>query len=173
MNFLIEGFYTKLLDVFALTDGEVVDGILKRTRYNAPGAQVMGMTLEGKMAYLNKFQIQAGVTLQQSHYDEPHEWNKEASKVRKMMRTPNTYGYFTAIYTPIKPLSIAFSGTYTGSMLIPHEAVPGFLDAPITVDTKDFFDISLKAAYDFKLYKSMDLQVNAGIQNIFNLNSAT
>ena len=61
INFLVEGFYTKLSDVFALTDGEVKDGILTRTRYNAPGARVMGLTLEGKMAYLNKFQIQADV----------------------------------------------------------------------------------------------------------------
>ena len=168
INFLVEGFYTKLSDVFALTDGEVKDGILTRTRYNAPGARVMGLTLEGKMAYLNKFQIQAGATLQQSHYSEPHVWNKEAPAVKKMMRAPNTYGYFTATYTPVKPLSIALSGTYTGSMLIPHEPVPGFLDKPITVNTEDFFDIALKAAYDFKLYKSMNLQVNAGIQNIFN-----
>ena len=168
VNFLVEGFYTKLSDVFALTDGEVVDGILTRTRYNAPGARVMGLTLEGKMAYLTKIQVQAGVTLQQSHYSEPHVWNKEAPAVKKMMRTPNTYGYFTATYTPIKPLSIALSGTYTGSMLVPHEPVPGFLEKPITVNTKDFFDIGLKAAYDFKLYKSMNLQVNAGVQNIFN-----
>ncbi len=145
-----------------------MDGILTRTRYNAPGARVMGLTLEGKMAYLTKFQVQAGVTLQQSHYSEPHVWNKEAPAVKKMMRTPNTYGYFTATYTPIKPLSIALSGTYTGSMLVPHEPVPGFLEKPITVNTKDFFDIGLKAAYDFKLYKSMNLQVNAGVQNIFN-----
>ena len=168
VNFLVEGFYTKLSDVFALTDGEVVDGILTRTRYNAPGARVMGLTLEGKMAYLTKFQVQAGVTLQQSHYNEPHVWNPDAPAVKKMMRTPNTYGYFTATYTPVKPLSIALSGTYTGSMLVPHEPVPGFLENPITVNTKDFFDISLKAAYDFKLYKSVNLQVNAGVQNIFN-----
>lgn len=168
VNFLVEGFYTKLSDVFALTDGEVVDGILTRTRHNASGAQVLGLTLEGKMAYLNKIQVQAGVTLQQSHYSKPHIWNKEAPAVKKMMRTPNTYGYFTATYTPIKPLSIALSGTYTGSMLVPHEPVPGFLENPITVNTKDFFDIGLKAAYDFKLYKSMNLQLNAGIQNIFN-----
>ena len=168
VNFLVEGFYTKLSDVFALTDGEVVDGILTRTRYNAPGARVMGLTLEGKMAYLTKFQVQAGVTLQQSHYNEPHVWNPDAPAVKKMMRTPNTYGYFTATYTPVKPLSIALSGTYTGSMLVPHEPVPGFLENPITVNTKDFFDISLKAAYDFKHYKSVNLQVNAGVQNIFN-----
>ena len=169
MNLLVEGFYTDLSDVFFLQEkGHDDQGNLIMERRNKDGARVMGVNLEGKMAYLTKFQVQAGVTLQQSHYSEPHVWNKEAPAVKKMMRTPNTYGYFTAICTPIKPLSIALSGTYTGSMLVPHEPVPGFLEKPITVNTKDFFDIGLKAAYDFKLYKSMNLQVNAGVQNIFN-----
>ena len=168
VNFLVEGFYTRLSDVFVLENIGERDGILIKERRNGSGAKVLGLSMEGKMAYLNKFQIQAGVTLQQSHYSEPHEWNPDAPAVKKMMRTPNTYGYFTATYTPVKPLSIALSGTYTGSMLVPHEPVPGFLDKPITVNTEDFFDIALKAAYDFKLYKSMNLQVNAGIQNIFN-----
>lgn len=166
VNFLVEGFFTKLNDVFALTDVEEENGILTRVRYNAPGARVMGLTLEGKLAYRNLFQFQAGLTLQQSHYDEAHEWNPEAPKVKKMMRTPNTYGYFTATYTPIKPLSVTLSGTYTGSMLVPHEA--GVIEKPVTVMTKKFADIGLKAAYDFKLYKSINLQVNAGVQNIFN-----
>ena len=166
VNFLLEGFFTKLNDVFALTDAEEENGILTRVRYNAPGARVMGLTLEGKLAYRNLFQFQAGLTLQQSHYDEAHEWNPEAPKVKKMMRTPNTYGYFTATYTPIKPLSVTLSGTYTGSMLVPHEA--GVIEKPVTVMTKKFADIGLKAAYDFKLYKSINLQVNAGVQNIFN-----
>lgn len=166
VNFLVEGFFTKLNDVFALTDAEEENGILTRVRYNAPGARVIGLTLEGKLAYRNLFQFQAGLTLQQSHYDEAHEWNPEAPKVKKMMRTPNTYGYFTATYTPIKPLSVTLSGTYTGSMLVPHEA--GVIEKPVTVMTKKFADIGLKAAYDFKLYKSINLQVNAGVQNIFN-----
>ena len=55
-----------------------------------------------------------------------------------------------------------------GFVLPAEQPVPGFLENPITVNTKDFFDIGLKAAYDFKLYKSMNLQINAGIQNIFN-----
>mgnify|MGYP000038643174 CR=1 FL=1 len=45
-----------------------------------------------------------------SHDDAPAE--------KKIFRTPDTYGYFTATCTPIKPLSIALSGTYTGRMLV-------------------------------------------------------
>ena len=79
----------------------------------------MGLTLEGKIALsFFCFQIQAGLTLQRSRYDEPHKWHDDAPAERKIFRTPDTYGYFTATYTPVKPLSIALSGTYTGSMLV-------------------------------------------------------
>lgn len=83
----------------------------------------MGLTLEGKLAYLTQFQFQAGVTLQRSRYDEPYQWDDDAPAEKKMFRTPNTYGYFTATYTPIKPLTIALSGTYTGSMLVQRAAI--------------------------------------------------
>ena len=175
VNFLVEGFYTKLSDVFALTDGEIVDGILTRTRYNAPGARVMGLTLEGKLAYLAQFQLQAGITLQRSHYDEPHQWDDDAPAEKKMFRAPNTYGYFTATYTPIKPLSIALSGTYTGSMLVQRAAISAENAAmgemperpAVALTTPKFFDLGMKVAYDFKLYKAAVLQLNGGVQNIF------
>jgi len=30
-----------------------------------------------------------------------------------------------------------------------------------------FFDLGVKLAYDFKLYKTVDLQLNGGVQNLF------
>lgn len=166
-NFLVEGFYTKLSDVFFLTDAESLNGILTRIRTNQPGAKVMGLNLEGKLAYLSLFQIQAGMTLQRSRYDELTTWKEGVVEpVRKMFRTPDAYGYFTATYSPVKPLSIALSGTYTGSMLVPHEK--GYIDTPVNVTTKEFFDMGLKLAYDFKVNSSMKLQLNGGIQNMFN-----
>lgn len=166
VNLLAEGFYTRLSDVFVLEDIGERDGVLIKERRNGSGARVMGLTLEGKLAYLSLFQLQAGATLQQSHYDEPEKWSKTAAAEKKIFRTPNTYGYFTATYTPIKPLSIALSGTYTGSMLVPHKA--GYIADDVAVNTPDFFDLGVKVAYDFKLYKSMDLQLSAGVQNLFN-----
>ena len=166
VNLLAEGFYTRLSDVFVLEDIGEHDGVLIKERRNGSGARVMGLTLEGKLAYLSLFQLQAGATLQQSHYDEPEKWSKTAPAEKKIFRTPNTYGYFTATYTPIKPLSIALSGTYTGSMLVPHKA--GYIADDVAVNTPDFFDLGVKVAYDFKLYKSMDLQLSAGVQNLFN-----
>ena len=100
VNFLVEGFYTKLSDVFVLENIGVRDGILIKERRNGSGAKVLGLSMEGKMAYLSLFQLQAGVTLQQSRYDEPEKWSETAPAQKKIFRTPNTYGYFTATYTP-------------------------------------------------------------------------
>lgn len=166
VNFLVEGFYTRLSDVFVLENIGERDGILIKERRNGSGAKVLGLSMEGKMAYLSLFQLQAGVTLQQSRYDEPEKWSETAPAEKKIFRTPNTYGYFTATYTPIKPLSLSLSGTYTGSMLVQHMA--GYIDKDVAVNTRDFFDMGVKVAYDFKLYKSVDLQLNAGVQNVFN-----
>ena len=33
--------------------------------------------------------------------------------------------------------------------------------------TPKFFDLGVKIAYDFKLYKTVDLQLSGGVQNIF------
>ena len=175
-NFLIEGFYTKLTDVFVL--GEPYnrgDGVLVKLRSNGPGAKVVGVTLEGKLAYLSLLQVQAGLTLQRSRYDEPHKWHDDAPAEKKIFRTPDTYGYFTATCTPIKPLSIALSGTYTGRMLVQRMDITAenaeLGEMPErkaeAIRTPRFFDLGVKLAYDFKLYKTVDLQLNGGVQNIF------
>lgn len=165
-NLLIEGFFTHLSNVFVLEDSGERDGVLIKTRRNGAGARVAGMTLEGKLAYQDKVQLQGGVTLQQSRYEKAEKWSDTAPAERKMFRTPNTYGYFTATYMPIKPLSIALSGTYTGEMLVPHMA--GVIAEDIAVRTRNFMDVNLKVSYDFNLYKEITLQLNGGVQNIFN-----
>ena len=164
-NFMIEGFHTKLNDVFFLENiGLNDEGILIKERRNGSGAKVMGINLEGKLAYMSLVQLQAGITLQKSRYDEPEQWSETAPEEKRMFRTPDFYGYFTATYNPIKPLSIALSGTYTGEMLVQHVMEAG----DEAVKTPDFFDMNVKISYDFKLYGSSVLQVNAGCQNIFN-----
>lgn len=167
-NLLIEGFYTSLSDVFALREIGTKDGILINERYNAKGAQVYGLTIEGKVAYRNLLQFQAGATLQKAEYREARNWSDdvELPTEKRMFRTPNVYGYFTLSYMPIEPLSLALSGTYTGNMLVEHRA--GYIDKDCTVKTPSFMEVNFKAGYDFHLYKNIILQVNAGVQNIFN-----
>ena len=54
----------------------------------------MGINIEGKAAFTRWFDLQAGITLQQSRYKEPEQWSEdpEVAPTRKMFRTPNTYG---------------------------------------------------------------------------------
>ena len=170
-NLLIEGFYTDLDNVFALRQLSQPDaqGNTVQERYNAYGAKVLGLNIEGKATFTRWFSLQAGVTLQQSHYNEAIAWNDEVpeQKFKKMMRTPNIYGYFTVSFTPIKRLTASVTGNYTGSMLVGHAAGSG-VDEPVAVNTPNFMEVNMKLAYDFPIYKYINLQVNGGIQNITN-----
>ena len=170
-NLLIEGFYTDLNNVFALRQLDQPDtqGNTVQERYNAYGAKVFGLNLEGKAMFTKWFTLQAGLTLQKSLYDEAIAWNDEVpeQKYKKMMRTPNTYGYFTASFTPVKRFTASVTGNYTGSMLVGHSAGSG-VDNPVAVNTPKFMEVNMKLAYDFPVYNSLTLQLNTGIQNITN-----
>lgn len=168
VNFLVEGFYTSLNDVFVLEEiGKDEQGNIIKERRNGSGAKVMGLTLEGKSVLSSWLSLQAGATLQRSRYNEPEKWseNENVPTEKKMFRTPNTYGYFTATLTPLKHFTASLSGTYTGSMLVQHLA--GYIPMDKAVNTPDFFDMNIKLAYDFHIYKDITLEVNAGVQNIF------
>jgi len=165
VNFLAEGFYNDLKNVFVLEEvGNDDKGNLLMERRNGKGARVMGINLEAKAAY-SWMQLQAGATLQRSRYKEAEVWSETVAPQKKMFRSPDFYGYLTATLNPVKPLNISLTGTYTGSMLVQHFA--GYVVEDCEVKTPDFFDMTLKVAYDFKLYKSVTLQLNAGVQNIF------
>lgn len=168
-NLLIEGFYTDLNNIFSLRTLNEHDnnGNMVQERYNGSGAKVLGLNIEGKIAYSTIFQLQAGLTFQQSKYDRPEIWDEDAPAEKKMLRTPNTYGYFTATVSPVQRFTISLSGTYTGQMLVPHVAGSG-VDKPVAVKTPTFFDANFKLAYNIPVSRSVTLQLNAGIQNFTN-----
>ncbi len=170
-NFTVDLFYTDLSDVFVLRRLEQPDAagnaVLERT--NGAGARVMGVNLEGKVAFPSRIQLQVGLTLQSSRYKEPEYWseNPEIPPVKRLFRTPDTYGYFTFSYNPVKPLQLSLTGTYSGRMLVQHLEGSG-TPIDVAVETPRFLDAGFKAAYDFKIFNHSTLQLNAGIHNIFN-----
>ena len=165
LNLLAEGFYTRLLDVFTNYKDKSENGISYYTRHNygiddngkqvSSGAKILGLNLEGKIAY-RWLSLQAGLTLTSNKYDVNQEWgvrqkvkgdhdaayydtfvpkadgsdfdkvaaDGEAQTIsmtsKNIMRTPSTYGYFTIGINPVRPLNIALTGTFTGSMYVPH-----------------------------------------------------
>ncbi|MDD4489530.1 MAG: TonB-dependent receptor [Paludibacter sp.] len=168
-NLLIEGFYTDIDDVFYLEEaGLDATGQTLLMRKNGSGAVVKGINIEGKVIPSPKTNLQAGFTIQQSLYKETESWSKNPNIAprREMFRSPNHYGYLTASYNPVKQMTVALSGIYTGSMLVQHYGVQITDDEEVL--TPDFFDLGLKLSYDFKLGKNTKLQLNGGIQNIFN-----
>ena len=165
VNLLVEGFYTRLLDVFTNYKDKSENGISYYTRHNygiddngqqvSSGAKILGLNLEGKIAY-RWLSLQAGLTLSSNKYDVNQEWgvrqkvkgdydaayydtfvpkadgsdfdnvaaDGEAQTIsmtsKNITRTPSTYGYFTIGINPVRPLNIALTGTFTGSMYVPH-----------------------------------------------------
>lgn len=168
-NLLIEGFYTRLRNTFVLTStGRDINGNLTFERQNGSGAAVQGINFEGIIIPSQMLQFQLGATLQSSRYDEAYSWSEDETipGEKRFLRAPNQYGYFTATVLPVKSLNISLSGVYTGPMLVPHLA--GYIENDRLEKSPHFFDLTLKTSYDFKVGKSTVLQVNGGVQNIFN-----
>ncbi|MFH2143549.1 MAG: TonB-dependent receptor [Bacteroidota bacterium] len=168
-NFLIEGFYTNLDNVFVLEEiGTDSGGNIMLERRNGSGAIVQGINVEGKIVPSKNVQIQFGFTFQKSEYKENQKWsdNENLTPHKKMFRSPDNYGYFTANYKVVKNFNVSLSGTFTGSMLVQHFA--GYVNEDTEKETPDFYDMNIKLSYDFKINSSAKLQLNTGIQNIFN-----
>lgn len=166
-NVTLEGFFTQLNNVFTLVEqGRDSHNNLIYKRTNASGARVGGLNIEGRVAYTKLFSLQLGYTYQQSRYIDPFSWTEELEAQRRMFRTPDHYGYFTAQVEPVNGFKINLSGKYTGSMLVQHRA--GYIPMNRDELTNDFFDLGTKIAYEIPLYGLYTLEINAGVKNIFN-----
>ena len=165
-NILVEGFYTGLNHVFILEDmGHNAEGYAIKERRNGSGARVYGANLDAKIAHGKEAVLSLGFTAQRSRYAEAEEWS-EGQTTRRMMRTPDYYGYFTFTSEPVKNFDFSLSGTYTGSMIVPHYA--GYIEHDRMEVTPHFFDLNAKFNYTFILKDHIKLQVNTGVQNILN-----
>jgi outer membrane receptor for ferrienterochelin and colicins len=163
-NVLIEGFYTLLNDVFTLEKTrEDAQGNIVYMRRNASGAVVGGVNAEAKLGIPGRFDVQLGYTLQQSRYTKPERWSDMLPPQRKMFRAPNSYGYFTSSLNATRDFKVSVFGNYTGSMLVKHT-----LDgADREKNTPAFFDMGAKLSYHFHLGKTVELEVNGGVKNLF------
>ena len=174
-NLLIEGFYTRLNNMFAtrkLADDVVIDGARVEERYNSNGATVFGLNLEGKASLTSWAQLQAGFTWQNSRYRTAEEWDDDAADefktTKRLLRTPDTYGYFTLNVRPMIDFNVSLSGVYTGRMYVGHPkgGSERTKDFSIIEHTPSFLTLNLKLAYDFYLYNQVKLQASAGVQNL-------
>ncbi|WP_439883115.1 TonB-dependent receptor [Pontibacter sp. MBLB2868] len=169
-GFTFDGFYTRLQDAFVLEElGTDAQGNQQLLRKNGGNSTVKGITLEGRINYSQIFQMETGLTFQRSQYDDPVSWSSEFDGTRQYLRTPETYGYYVLTLLPQNRFTAAFSGVITGPMKVPHFGGAPSVPEDILITSPTFVENNLKLAYKFTLSKiEKDLQLSAGVQNIFN-----
>lgn len=169
VNILAEGFYTLLNDPFILVESGYDDnGNAILTRTNASdNLYVAGLNAEGRIAYKN-INFQIGYTFQKSHYNTPQEWSEdpEAGTHDRLLRSPDSYGYLTFGWDLPRNFDFSVTGTYTGSMLVPHYA--GYVTNDVLVTTESFFDLNAQIKYSVLVHKSTTIDFKLGMKNIFN-----
>ena len=175
VNLLIEGFYTQLQNPFTqVSTGSVLpNGSIVEEVRNGEGATVSGFNFEAGYSPSTKVTFQFGGTAQQTSYEEtqvlfePEDGSiEEIVAVDEFVRNPNLYGYFTSFYNFSEAFKIDLTGTYTGSMIVPRVvSETGFLDL---IDSDPFFDVNIKASYDFNMANNFHVELSTGVKNIFN-----
>lgn len=167
LNLTAEGFYTYLQDVFFLRkNGIDPAGNILFTRTNAQGAWVGGLNVEGKLVYGQWFTFQIGYTFQQSRYTIAQQWSEDVPAQKRMLHTPDNYGYVLLDVHPVKDFTISINGKATGSMLVPHLA--GYIAQDEETLTPSFWDLGIRLAYDVHLYKHYCLEISCGVKNVLN-----
>lgn len=167
-GFSIDGFYTRLTDVFILEElGKNNAGDLLIERRNGSGAKVLGITFNPKLSYKNKFDVQLGFTIQKSEYDSAVQWSKTVANTDKsFFRTPNKYGFYVFTWNISKTWGVNLSGVYSGTMKAPH--FEGYINSDRLEKTPAFFENNFKADYNIALLKNYTCTISAGIQNYLN-----
>ncbi len=175
VEFLVEGFYTKLMNPFVKILEDQGNGLYYSVRSNSTdGAKVYGSNLELTMAPSRKLFVQMGGTIQASTYDSAQPWGADSTSVTKeITRTPATYAYIITTFDITKKLNASISGNYTGKMFVPHLAGGTDSEGNVIlneklVTTKNFYVLNFNLAYTFKLSKTVKIEAYAGMKNILN-----
>ncbi len=168
-GFTIEGFFTRLNDVFYLRHigqddlGELFE------KHNGQGATVQGVTIELRANYDRKLQFEAGLTLQTSRFDEAVEYIDGLEGIKEFIRTPNDYGFASLTMTPNEKINANINYIHTGTMKVPHFAGAPNQERDAMITSQSFSELSAKVGYTFNLHNvGSKLELYGGIKNIFN-----
>lgn len=172
---LLEGFYTRLNNPFVnigLLEGNAETPAILEKQNAMEDAIVSGINVESRIAPGNFFNLQLGGTWQSARYNREIELytseDTDGASIfeDRILRTPDWYGYFVSTFNFSKKLITNLTGVYTGSMAQPYESG---LQRPLGVyTTPDFMELNIKFSYNMKILPELNMQFNAGVQNLFN-----
>jgi len=168
-GFTLEGFYTRLENAFFLNPiGQDDFGELFE-KQNGQGATVQGLTIEGRLNYNQKLQLETGFTLQKSEFDTEVEYIDELEGIKEFIRTPNDYGFATLRMMPNDKINVNINYVYTGKMKVPHFAGAPNQTVDEIITSNPFSELSAKFSYTFGLPKlSSNIECYTGVKNVFN-----
>ena len=168
-GFTLDGFYTILKDAFFLQPiGEDGFGELFE-KQNGDGAKVFGGNIDFRLNYNKLLQIEGGITVQRSLFNEAVQYIPNVIKQRAFLRTPNVYGYTVINIMPTKKLYLNINTLHTGSMDVAHFAGAVNQSRDEIIESKVFNELGFKAAYTFNVSKlNTKLELFGGIKNITN-----
>ncbi|WP_417884703.1 TonB-dependent receptor [Zunongwangia sp.] len=175
-NFLLEGFYTNLENPFTTisTGASLPNGSILEEVRNGNGAYVSGANIEIGVSPSSKLSFQMGGTIQNSKYKkdqilfeaDANNPNENDIIISEFVRNPNIYGYLNTNFSVFEETSFDITGTYTGSITVPHVVSnSGFLK----LNKSDYFyDINLKVTHHIDITDTFQMNIYGGVQNIFN-----
>lgn len=168
-SLLVEGFYTELINQFTTVRTQQLENVILDEMRNGSGAVVKGMNFEWSLAPSAKYSFQAGGTWQSAVYKDrqtiieaDEENNLDAIQVKKFVRTPQVYGFLNSNLKVTEDFAFDITGVYTGSMIVPHQVNRELVKAP------SFTEINFRLGYTFHVNNHYKIELNGGIQNIFN-----
>lgn len=168
-GFTVEGFYTNLKDAFYQDpSGSDLFGDIFIKR-NGLGATVKGLTMEFRANLMQKIQIESGITIQESVYNEAISYSDNLPKRKDFLRTPRQYGYATLSYNASDRISFSTNLVHTGEMSLIHLAgADGQFEDEFLV-SRTFNAIGLKSTYvQFIKRVGVKLEYSVGVKNITN-----
>lgn len=176
ISLLAEYFYTALQNPF-INSGqqELPDGTAIIFKRNGDAAWVQGVNIEASFAWGRGFVFQSGATIQNARYKEEEVlWSpvddtdsRPPTTTRRLLRTPDVYGFYNFSFNPFAAMGVSFSGVLTGPMNVAHVIDPE-TEFTVIKETPVFFEQHIRLTYDIKLSEQWVMQCHAGVKNLFN-----
>ena len=169
-SFILEGFYTELQNPFiTLNPQQDENGYAVLTKSNGSGMRVFGINAEYNYAFNSDWIVQSGFTAQNALYRNAEViWEGENKTVvsERVLRTPNLYGFASLVFAGLTDWQFSLSSVYTGRMITPHVIDPETEETQL-VNTPNFMEVHLKSRYRIRLDNKMVIDLEWGIQNLF------
>ncbi|MFO7735318.1 MAG: TonB-dependent receptor [bacterium] len=171
LNPSVNGFYSRIKDAFATKnmneDDELFEeGENRKIRYNSGKTTVMGLEVELKANYEKYLDFEAGWSFEKAENSKADEDLLETGvEEKRLLRVPNTYGFFSLTGRPWKNLEIFTLVDMTGPMKIKHEGDFDGDDFRL-VETPWFARWDINVSYLFSMDSNVFIKPYAGVKNI-------